>query len=102
LPILLSKTFETVSEESAANGDACDRGFHWQDEPHSFKEVVDLIQNRGFVYPSDSTGTPRWLSSEAEQNMRTGDWNTDSIHPGKDARSQRYWQKACRAAGIIQ
>lgn len=102
MPIILSQTYEIVTEESAAEGDAAERGFDWEDAPHTFRETVELIQDGGFIHPSCYPGVPGWLSTEADQDVHTGEYETKSLHPGKDARSQRYWEKACRAAGVLQ
>lgn len=105
MPIILSQTFEIVTHESAADGEAAERGFDWQDAPHTFREAVDLIRDGGFCHPSCSHGVPRWLSTEVIQDrafFEDGGHRTLSLHPGRDARSQRYWEKACRAAGVIK
>lgn len=102
MPIILSQTFEVVTEESAQEGEAAERGFDWEDVPHSFRETVELIKEGGFSNPSESHGVPRWLSDGGYQDCATGEWDTKSLHPGSDARSQRYWIKACRAAGLLK
>jgi len=102
MPILISQTFEIVTEESAEHGEPAESGFDWEDIPHGFRETVELIQSGGFNVPSCSPGVPDWLSTESEQDFRTGEYETKSIHPGRDARSQRYWAKACRAAGVVK
>lgn len=102
MPIILSQTFEVVTPESAEQGEAAERGYNWQDVPHSFKEVVDLIQDGGFSNPDSSHGVPRWLSDNGEPDIESGAVETKSIHPGLDARSQRYWVKAVRAAGLLK
>lgn len=100
--IILSQTYEIVTSESAENGEAADRGFDWENSPHTFRETVERIQDGGFAYPSCSHGVPGWLSTEPEQDYETGEYETKSLHPARDARSQRYWAKACKAAGITQ
>ena len=50
---LISKTFETYTEESVAQGDAEDRGFVYADMPHSFSEAVAEIQDLGSFEPSE-------------------------------------------------
>ena len=105
MPIILSQTYEIVTAESAELGDAEERGFDWEGCPHSFRETVDLINRGGFIHPSDSHGVPRWLTTEVIQDrayFEDGEHRTLSLHPGSDARSQRYWAKACRAAGICE
>lgn len=98
----LSQSYEIVTEESAADGDAAERGFDWEDAEHTFREAVELIKDGGFIHPSCSHGVPGWLSTEAEQDIHSGEYETKTLHPGKDARSQRYWEKACRAAGFVK
>lgn len=103
--IILSQTYEIVTQESAADGDAAERGFDWEDSPHTFRETVELIKNEGFTVPSCSHGVPRWLSTEVIQDrafFEDGEHRTLSLHPSGDARSQRYWAKACRAAGVCE
>lgn len=100
MPIILSQTYEIVTEESASYGAAEDRGYDWENVAYSFRETVDLIRRGGFTESSCSHGVPSWLSTEPEQDFRTGEWETKSLHPGDDARSRRYWAKACRAAGV--
>lgn len=102
MPIKLSLTYEIVTEESAANGEAAESGYEWENAPHSFREVVEMIKNGGFIHPSDFPGVPRWLTTAPEQDVSNGNFESRSLHPGKDARSQRYWVKACRAAGVIK
>lgn len=101
MPILLSQTFEIVTPESAEQGDADDRGYDWESTPHTFREVVDLIESGGFIHSSCSHGVPGWLSTEGCTDIQSGAVETKSLHPGKDAVSQRYWEKACRAAGFL-
>lgn len=94
--IILSQTFETFTPESVEAGDAEERGFDWEDTDYTFRELVDLIERGGFIHPSNSHGTPSWLSTESETtDYSTGETEIKSLHPGKDPRSQRYWAKAC-------
>lgn len=105
MPIVLSQTYEIVTEESAQEGDAADSGFDFENESYGFRELVDYIESNGFNVPSCSPGVPDWLSTEVIQDrayFEDGEHRTLSIHPGKDARSQRYWEKAVRAAGMLK
>lgn len=98
--IKLSQTYEIVTQKSAENGEAAERGFDWEDCEHGFRETVEVIKSGGFTFPSDSNDVPRWLSTEADHNMYSGDYETKSLHPGRDPKSQKYWAKACKAAGF--
>jgi|SRR5690554_5710718 len=99
--IILSQTYEIVTQESVECGEAAESGFDWQDIPYTFRETVDLIRDGGFIHPSCSHGVPSWLSTEPNQDYHTGDYESKSLHPANDVRSQRYWEKACKAARII-
>lgn len=98
--IKLSQTYEVFTEESVENGEASEQGFDWEDCEHGFREAVDVIKSGGFTIPSDSHGVPRWLSTEPEQDLYSGEYETKSLHPAGDAKSQKYWEKACKAAGF--
>lgn len=101
--ILLNMTYETWTPECVETGDTDDKGLEWQDRPHTFIETVDLIKRHGFIHPSTSHGVPRWISTDEDcTDYSTGAVTIRSLHPANDKRSQRYWAKACRAAGIIK
>lgn len=101
--IILSQTYTTYTPESIEDCDSAETGFDWEDAPHTFRETVELILDGGFIHPSDSHGAPSWLSTETETtDYWTGESEQKSLHPGSDARSQRYWEKACKAAGVIR
>lgn len=95
--IKLSKTYEVVTEESAMQGDAAEHGFEWKDVEHGFRELVDILTDDGYIYASDSHGVPRWVSTEPEMDMYTGEYTSYSLHPGDDRMSQKYWAKAWMA-----
>ena len=97
--LILSKTYQIVDEESAEHGEAKECGFEWQDAPHAFRETVELLTNE-FTNPSCTGGVPRWAIGDDEQDYGTGESTTYSLHPANDARTQRYWAKACKAAGF--
>lgn len=98
----ISKTYEIVTEESAEQGDAAERGFVFKDQPCGFRELIDTIKADGFAYPDSSHGVPRWLSTEPQQDYKTGEWTTCSLHPSHDARSMRYWAKAMMCLGYVE
>jgi hypothetical protein len=100
--ILISKTYEIITEESAENGEAAESGFIWEDAELTFKELVGLLQN--FPDPScwpltsDSADGSEWFGSNAEQDFRTGDYESEAIHYSLNnhPRSLKYWKKAIR------
>ena len=98
MPIMISETYETITPESAENGDIADSGFMYENQPYTFRELVDYILLVGFFHPSDSHGVPRWLSTEWDTDYKTGEGELRSIHPGRDRISQKYWRKAVAVA----
>jgi hypothetical protein len=105
MPIIVSQTFQIVTEESAEHGEAAESGFDFENQSYGFRELVEYIKSEGFTNSSDSHGVPRWLTSEVVQDrawLERGEDKTFSLHPASDARSLRYWEKACRAADILK
>lgn len=98
--IIVSQTFEIVTYESAEEGEAAENGFDFENEAFGFRELVDYIERNGFINPSNSHGVPRWLSTHGDTNHYTGEVETKSLHPGRDARSRRYWVKACNVIKV--
>lgn len=105
MPILISKTYEIVTPESAENGEAEERGFEFEDVAYTFKELVDEMRN--YIHPSSmpmSGNTREWLSTEAEQDYQDGSYTTYSLHCShkNTPRQAKYWVKALRASGFLK
>ena len=101
--ILISQTFEIVTQESAEHGDAEERGFNFQDTPHTFRELVELMES----HPECSSGgrdyVPGpfdWFSSYPDTDYRTGAEESTAIHYSREnpPRMAKYWSKAARVA----
>ena len=73
--ILISKTFDVVTPESAEDGEAAESGFVYENEPFTFRELVREIQNGGFTRNCSA-----WLESYSETDYRTGDVRTEALH----------------------
>ncbi|MBW6354919.1 hypothetical protein ACLBVF_10375 [Pseudomonas aeruginosa] len=103
MPIRVSQTYEIVTPESAEAGDVEESGFDFENAEFGLRELVDYIESNGFTEPSYSQGCPDWVT-QADGNLdyQTGAEERKSLHPGRDDRSRRYWEKALRAAGVIQ
>jgi hypothetical protein len=99
--IKISVTYEEWSQEAIEAGETDERGFEFEDVDYGFRELVDYIDREGFTQSNCYPGTPDWLSTEGELHT-DGSHTIKAIHPGKDARSQRYWAKACMAAGLVK
>lgn len=103
--LLISKTYCTITSESAENGESAEQGYIFENAEYSFRDLVDAMQE----YSNPSSYPPSgsiygWLSNNPETDYQTGDEITESIHFSKDnpARKQKYWAKAMYAAGIIK
>ena len=101
--LLIDKTFEVVTEESAEDGEVADAGFSAIGECYTFRELVSLLKSI-YVYPSESPvsrSSRVWFTSETEQDYRTGEYRNESIHYSAEnpSRKVKYWIKAMRCAG---
>lgn len=102
--ILINKTFEIVTEESAEGGEIEESGFSAENEPVSFRELVDMLKGE-FIHASQSPvnrSTHVWFTSEPEQDYMTGEYRSESIHFSREnpARKAKYWIKAMQCAGF--
>lgn len=100
--ILISKTFETMSQESAENGDYEDTGYCWENVECSFSELVSIIRG---LEPSQSPITNAafvWFTEHGDIDYRTGEETSYSYHFSRDNKqgNMKYWIKAIKAAGF--
>lgn len=105
--ILISKTYQTITPESAEDGDIADQGFVFEDEPYTFRELLRLIQMEGFnsVSCSPATGEPyEWLDTYPEPDYQTGEETIYSLHFSRnnESRAAKYWKAAFKAANLIK
>ena len=74
--LLISRTFDVVTHESAQDGECAENGFIYENQPFTFGELVREIESGGFY----REGGTRWLTSHPEQDFRTGEWQTEALH----------------------
>lgn len=99
-PMRFSQTFEVITPESAAKGEAHDTGYDWQASPESFRELVQRINSDyGSAHCPVAFGVPDSLTAEGSQEMRDGSVRSITLHPANE-RARRWWPKALRAAGL--
>ena len=96
--LMIDKTFEVITEESAENGESSDSGYSAINERVSFRELVNLMAEK-YIYPSQrpvAKNTHVWFTSEADQDYCTGDYRSESIHFSRDNPpfKAKYWIKA--------
>lgn len=103
--ILIDKTFEVVTEESAEEGEAADSGFSAVGEQYTFRELVQVLK-QVYIHPSQSPAnrsTHVWFTTEAEQDYTNRyEYRYESIHfsPENPSRKNKYWIKAMQYAGV--
>ena len=102
--LLVDKTFEIVTNESAEHGEVEDAGFSAIGEKYTFRELV-LILKGLYVHPSQSPAnrsTHVWFTTESELDYMTGEYRSESIHfsPDNPSRKAKYWIKAMQYAGV--
>ena len=102
--ILINRTFEIVTEESAANGEAAGSGFLAEGESVTFRELVALLRH-GEPSQSPVTDPARcWVThdeGETRAFFEDGERESHSTHYAREnpARNLKYWRAALRAAG---
>jgi len=103
--ILISRTFEVVTPESAEDGEATESGFLSEGEAVTFRELVSLMRGHPLpsCYPARGEAF-EWLSSHSETDYRDCSNRTESLHLDRSnhPRTLKYWRKAMIAAGIIR
>lgn len=73
---LYSITYEVVSDESAAAGEAEARGYEVEDvQVNTLQDLVAAVDSYGWIEDSG-----RWLDTEPEQDMHSGDYTSYSLH----------------------
>lgn len=116
--MLISKTYQkfTPDPEADPDGDFYDvydqeDGFIFHSEPHTFREVVELMRTHN--EPSASPVLPNncardvWLSDNEAyegtiESIENGVRGQTCIHfcPTNPERLQKYWRKAMHLAGV--
>ena len=103
--LYISKTYERVSEESAENGEAEEQGFVFQDEPYTFRELLDELRlySHASSYPCRGSRYD-WMTTESDQDYQSGDCTSYSLHFShkNSPRAEKYWAKALKLAGLAQ
>lgn len=109
---LVSKTYEIISEESAENGDAEERGFEYQDDEMDTEDILKEINEGGFVELSSS-----WIEDHKESNKPNYTWiktvdpvyNRDYIEKGLRCYyslhikcTQKEFYQICKLANLIK
>lgn len=104
--ILINRSFEIVTEESAECGESADSGMLASNEAVSFRELVSMLRHGApSAWPAKG-GTREWITQdqgETREFFDEGARESHSIHYSRDnpARMARYWRLAFVAAGVM-
>lgn len=94
----ISMTYEIITEDSAAEGEAEETGFVFEDVEYSPTDLLREITHNGFTEPSCSAGIPHWITCHGDMDYKTGEYENRSIHPGQDKQSKKVWAKVIQIA----
>ena len=72
----VSKTYDIVTSESAANGCTSDNGFIFEDQIYTLRELKDIIKD-GYFSRERGCG---WFTSPLDVDYRTGEEITEYLH----------------------
>lgn len=97
--LTVSKTYQTVTPESAEEGDYADSGFLFEDEKYELEEAIELILDAGATLPSCSPGfDPNiWYSTpDPDTDFASGEETYYSFHlTGSKVALRRVWEAVC-------
>lgn len=98
--IIISETYQTVTDASAAIGDYSDTGFINTWKEISFRDLVKKMREFPHASSSGAVNCRTWFSSHGEIDYRTGETETRSIHFHRDnsPKMEKYWRKAAAMA----
>lgn len=105
MPILINKTYELITQESSKNGSVAESGFEFEDQPFTFRELVNEMRNYSEASQSPINNVEwTWLTSEPDHDYKSGDEMRYSLHYSRDnkPRSLKYWEKAMRKVGLLK
>lgn len=100
--ILINKTMETITEESAENGEASEQWMDYENLEFSFRDLVDELRGlEPSQFPITNPETV-WFTSYGEMDYITGEYENYSLHYSRDnpKNNLKYWTAAIKAAGF--
>lgn len=100
--LLISKTYEVITEESAENGEAEETGFEWENAECTISEMVDTLQG---LEPSQWPIThPEsvWFTEYGDADYETGETTNYSFHYSRKnpKKNLKHWIKVIKLAGF--
>jgi len=87
--ILISKTYEEITPESAEIREFSDSGFEWEDVPYTFKELIKELQN--YDYAGKCATIHHEIIDYSTMTERSENLHYSNLN---SPRSRKYWDKA--------
>ncbi len=100
--ILITKTMETITEESAEHGEAEEQWIEYENAEFTIRELMhDLKGLEPSQYPITNPETV-WFTSYGGMDYITGEYENYSLHYSRDNKpaSLKHWVAAIKAAGF--
>ena len=91
--MLISKTYQITTPESAEYGDYAESGFTWESEKMTFKDLISEAESSGCIYHEGCD----WLYSDSEiEDYSTGETVAYALHFDRENKPKdaKYWDKA--------
>jgi hypothetical protein len=105
--ILVTKCWENYCVADDGEVDLEEDGFHFEDQPLTFRELIWMMEDDGFkwssCFPAEGR-TSEHLTSGEIMDVNTGVWESNSLHYSQKnlPRSAKYWRWAFKAKGLIK
>jgi hypothetical protein len=82
MKIKVTKTYQTVTPESASNGDFADDGFIYTDSVMSLRELIDEVKDLGYYeWSSSHPQCGDWIIElDGEMDINDGSFTTHALH----------------------
>lgn len=100
--LLISKTYEIITPESAEYGEADEIGFVFENEAFGFREVVDYLKHCApSQYPITNPENV-WFTTHGDTDYKTGNVTQECFHYSRENQTKnlKYWKAAIIAAGF--
>jgi len=100
--LLINKTCEIITEESAENGEAAEQWFEYENGEFTIREIAKDIKGlEPSQYPITDPARV-WFTSFGDMDYITGEYENYSLHYSQDnpSRNLKHWISAIRVAGF--
>lgn len=100
--ILINKTMETITEESAEHEEAVEQWLEYENAEFTIRELVEKLRYmEASQYPITDPASV-WFTSYGEMDYITGEHENYSLHYSRDNKpsSLKHWIAAIKAAGF--